>query len=188
MKSGVENSASPRFFALGVKRSTQESHRGDAGNLQGILKSEKQTCRGAFVRLHREQIAAIKTHATRGRPILFLAGQHISQRRLARSVRAHNGVHLTHLDVEIESLENFFAVDLDVQIPDFQQSHFAYLCSFEFLIVLAVEIIRRLHPSETPIGRGLQIAALGTGDDTDLVGVRIIDHFGRGDTRNAEIT
>ena len=52
--------------------------------------------------------------------IVGLAGEHVGERRFSRAVRAHDRVHLARLDDEIEALEDFLAVDLDVQVLDFQ--------------------------------------------------------------------
>jgi len=108
------------LLALGVERGAQKGHRRDAGNLERILECEEQTRRGALVRLHGEKVATVKQHFARGRLIVFLTGQHVSECRLARAVRAHDGVNLARIDRKIETFENFFAVDLDVQVLDFQ--------------------------------------------------------------------
>ena len=57
--------------------------------------------------------------------VVGLAGEHIGERRFAGAVRAHDGVHLAGIHGEIETFENFLAVDLNVQILDFQKRHIA---------------------------------------------------------------
>ena len=111
------------FLALRVERRAQERHGGDAGNLQRILKGEKKTPRGALVRIQREDIRAVEQHLALGDGVTRLAGEDISERRLAGPVRTHDGVHGTWLDRQIEPVENPLAVHLDVEILDFEERH-----------------------------------------------------------------
>src|SRR5262249_4269694 len=78
----------------------------------------------ALIGLHVEQVLAVEQHLAGGRLVAGLAGEHVGERRFARTVRAHDGVHLARLDDEGEPFENRLAVDLDVQVFYFQQSHF----------------------------------------------------------------
>ena len=123
MNSGVDSSDLAAFLALRVERGAQERHGGDAGNFQRILEGEKQPGRGALVRRHVEDILAVEKHLAGGRLITRLAGQHIGERRFPRAVRAHDRVHLARVHGEVETFQNFLAVDLDVQIFDFQKRH-----------------------------------------------------------------
>jgi hypothetical protein len=69
-----------------------------------------------------EQILAVEQHFARGHLVVRLAGEQ-GERRLARAVRAHDGMDLPLLDREIETVEDLLAVDLDVQVFDFKQRH-----------------------------------------------------------------
>ena len=117
-----------------------------------------------------------------GDVIVVLARQHIGERGFARTVRAHDGRDLALFDSQRQAVEDFLVLDLDVKVLDFQEWHLFVL------LVFAVEIVGLLqvsHPKET---RGFEIAVFDSGRDTDLVRIRIIDHFGRRGTGNAEIT
>ena len=123
MNSGVDISASPRCLALRVERGAQEGHGGDAGDFDRILEGEEQALGGALVRLHRRGFLAVEQDFALGDLVAGLAGEHIGERRLARAVRAHDGVHLALLDRQVEAVEDFLAVDFDVQVFDFKKRH-----------------------------------------------------------------
>ena len=78
-------------------------------------------------------VLAVEQHLALGDLVVGLAGEHMRERRLAGAVRAHDGVHLPLLDGEVETVEDFLAVDLDVQIFDFKQMSFDH---FRFLILV----------------------------------------------------
>ena len=71
----------------------------------------------------RKDILAVEQHLAVGDLVVVLAGEHVGERRLAGAVRAHDGVHGAFLDRQVEAVEDFLAVDLDVQVFDFKQSH-----------------------------------------------------------------
>ena len=104
------------LLALRVERGAQERHGGDAGDFQRILEGEEQAGGGALVGRHVEDVLAVKAHFARSRRVVGLAGEHIGERRFAGPVRAHDGVHLAGIHREIETFEDFFAVDFDVQV------------------------------------------------------------------------
>jgi hypothetical protein len=108
---------------LRVERGAQKRHRGDAWDLQRILKGEEEALGGAFVRLHGEHVLAVEQHLAVGDRVIRLAGEHVSERRLARAVRAHDGVDLARVHREVQSVQNLPAVDFDGQILDFQHRH-----------------------------------------------------------------
>src|SRR5262249_3923799 len=82
----------PALLALSVDRGAQERHGGDAGNLQRILERQKKPLGGALVGLHRQHVLAVEQHAAFLDLVLLLAGEYVGERRLARPVRAHDGV------------------------------------------------------------------------------------------------
>ena len=90
------------------------------GNLDRILKGQKHAFAGGLFRLHVQQIFAVEEHFALGHVVGFAARQHLRQRALARSVRAHDGMHFAGIDRQVNALENFVAIDLGVQILDFQ--------------------------------------------------------------------
>ena len=71
-----------------------------------------------------EEVLAVEQDLAVGHLVAGLAGQHIGERRLARAVRAHDGVHLALVHGEVETLEDLLAVDGDVQVLDFEHRHF----------------------------------------------------------------
>ena len=92
--------------------------RGDAGNLHGVLEGEEHARGGALGWAHGEKVLALPGHGTGGDLIVLLAGEHISERRFARAVRAHDGVHLATRQFEVEAFQDLAAIDIDVQILD----------------------------------------------------------------------
>ena len=111
MNSGVVSSASPRCLALRVERGAQERHGGDAGDFERILEGQEHALGGALVRLHLEHVLAVEQDLAFGDLVVGLAGEHIGERRLARAVRAHDGVHLALVHGEVEAVEDLLAVD-----------------------------------------------------------------------------
>src|SRR5262249_39540411 len=63
-----------------------------------------------------------------------LAGQHMGKGRLARSVRAHNGVDLALVHGEVEPFEDLAAVHRDMEVFDFK--HCQTFSSFYQAVVL----------------------------------------------------
>ena len=112
------------LLALRVERGAQERHGGDARNFERILERQEQALGGALVRLHLQNVLAVEQDLAFGRLVAGFAGHHIGERRLARAVRAHDGVHLTLVHGEVETVEDLLAVDRDVQILDFKHWHF----------------------------------------------------------------
>ena len=81
------------LLALRVERRAQERHGGDAGNFERILEGEKKALGGALVGRQGENVLAVEQHLALGDDVIGLAGEHMGERRLARAVRAHDGVH-----------------------------------------------------------------------------------------------
>src|SRR5712692_1010082 len=111
------------LLALRVERGAQDGHGGNAGNFERILEGEKEPLGGALVGRKRKNVLAVEQHLALGHDVVGLAGEHVRERRLARSVRAHDGMHATLTDLQVETVEDVLAVDLDVQILHFQQMH-----------------------------------------------------------------
>ncbi len=81
-----------------------------------ILEAQEQPQPCPVLDGHRQQVAAQKLGRPFGDGELFIARQHRRQRRLARTVRSHDGMHLTGLHFEVDAPENLLAVDRGVQI------------------------------------------------------------------------
>src|SRR5262249_40635461 len=84
---------------------------------------EENPLGGALVRRQCEHVLPVEENLSVNDLIVSLAGEHMGERRFARAVGAHDGMHAPLLDREIEPIENFLADDLDVQIFDFQKRH-----------------------------------------------------------------
>src|SRR5262249_17118065 len=100
-----------------------EVHGRNAGNFQRILEGEEDALGGARVRLHGEQVRALERHRAFGDLVGLLAGEHVRERRLARSVRAHDGVHFALVHGQVEPFEDLAPVDRHVQLLDLQHCH-----------------------------------------------------------------
>ena len=110
-------------LALRIERGAQERHGGDARDLQRILERQEQALGGALVGRQRQQVLAVEQDLPVGHLVVGFARQHMGERRLAGAVRAHDGRDLSLLDGQVQPVEDLFAVDLDVQVLDFKQSH-----------------------------------------------------------------
>ena len=63
-----------------------------------------------------QQVLAVEGDAALGHLIAGVAHQHMAQRALARTVGAHEHVHLAVAYGEVHASQNFLAVHLGVQI------------------------------------------------------------------------
>ena len=108
----------PARLAHRVHRRAQEGHGGDARNLHRVLEGEEHAGGGALGRVHGEQVLTLPGDRARGDLVIVLAGQHISERRLAGAVRPHDGVHLARGQREVEAFEDLAAIDIDVKVLD----------------------------------------------------------------------
>ena len=59
----------------------------------GYWKARNRPAGGALARVEPEDVLAVEQHLALGDLVVFLAGEHIAQRRLARAVAAHHGMH-----------------------------------------------------------------------------------------------
>ena len=114
----MESSASPARLAHRVHRRAQEGHGGDARDLHRILEGEEHAGGRALERLHGKQILTLPGDRARGDLVVVLAGQHVSERRLAGAVRAHDGMHLAGRQGEVEAFQDLAAIDIDVKVLD----------------------------------------------------------------------
>ena len=94
----ASSSVSPRARRWALSARLQEHHGGDAGNLHRILHGEENALRGALFRRQRRQIFAVIDDAAFGDLVTGAARQHIGQRRFARAVRPHDGMHFAGID------------------------------------------------------------------------------------------
>src|SRR4029079_9128633 len=77
----------------------------------------------ALVGRQGENVLAVEQHLALGDDVIGLAGEHMREGRLARTVGAHDGVDAAPADRKLEPVEDLLAVDLDVQVFYFQQMH-----------------------------------------------------------------
>src|SRR4029079_8866983 len=77
----------------------------------------------ALVGRQGENVLAVEQHLALGDDVIGLAGEHMREGRLARTVGAHDGVDAAPADRKLEPVEDLLAVDLDVQVFYFPQMH-----------------------------------------------------------------
>ncbi len=75
----------------------------------------------AVLGFHAEQIAPLEFHGATGDLITRASGEHVSERALARTIRAHDGVHFARVQCERQALQYILAADLGGQIRNFEQ-------------------------------------------------------------------
>ena len=84
----------PALLAQRIGRRAQERQAGDARDLHRVLEGEEHALGGALVGLHLEDAFAVPEDVALGHLVVVAAGEHVGERRLARAVRPHDGVHL----------------------------------------------------------------------------------------------
>ena len=104
--------------APGVQGGLQEIGIVDAGDLHRILKGEEHAFPRAFLRCHLEKVLAVVEDFPVGDLVAVATSQHVGEGALAGTVGSHDGVHFTGLHFQIETTDDFFAVNADVQILD----------------------------------------------------------------------
>ena len=72
------------------------------------------------------EIFALMHHSPSDHLVGWVAHEGRSEGRLARSIAAHDGVHLTGADREVDALEDRCALHLNMQILDLQQRGVAH--------------------------------------------------------------
>jgi hypothetical protein len=116
MNSAPDSSASPRARRCELRLSRRNWSVRHAGDFDRILEAEEQPRRGALVRLHREQVAAVERRAAFGHLIARPPAEHIGQRRLARAVRPHDRMHLARGHVRASAVEDRLVGDRRVEV------------------------------------------------------------------------
>jgi hypothetical protein len=84
----------------------------------GVLEGHEHTFTRALVRIHVQEILAVVGHLARGDLVFGMACDRPCESALARPVRAHDGVDLTGLDVQVDSLENLLAFRANLKVFD----------------------------------------------------------------------
>ena len=103
-------------LALFVHGQLHEIGHRDARYLDRVLEAEEQAeARPVFDR-HVQQILPQERRRTFGDGELFIAREHRRERRLARTVGAHDGMHLAGSDLEVDAPQDLLAVDGRMQI------------------------------------------------------------------------
>ena len=116
--------AAARRLAVRVDRAPQEARHGDAGDRVRVLEGEEEAALRALVRAELGQVLAVEEDLTLGDLVRRMAHERVRERRLSGAVRAHDGVLLPEIDLEVDTLDDLGAVlQSDVQIPDLELSH-----------------------------------------------------------------
>ena len=101
-----------------VRRITFETK---ADGVRVLALADHEDARGrTLIRLKLQQVLAPVRHAALRDLVAVAAGQGISQRALARTVRPHDRMDLTCVDGQVQALQNGLVGDVDVKIPDFE--------------------------------------------------------------------
>ena len=87
------------------------------------MKREEQTFGRTLGCIHVEDVLAFEQDLAVGDVIVFAPGDDVGERRLARAVRPHDGGDLARLHGQRQSVEDFLAFDLDVEVFDFKHGH-----------------------------------------------------------------
>ena len=82
-----------------------------------ILEGQEETALGALVGAERKQALAVDEHVAAGDLVGRMPHQRVGESGLARSVRAHDRVHLAALDGQVDTLDDLGSVvQRDVKI------------------------------------------------------------------------
>jgi hypothetical protein len=114
----------PAGFPHRVHGTAQEGHGGDAGDLHRVLERQEHAGDGALGRVHLQQVHAIPGDGAFGDFVVLVAGEHVSERRLAGAVRPHDGVHLAPGQREVEAFQDLAAVDIGVKVLNLKHYDF----------------------------------------------------------------
>ena len=112
---GLSQRLAPR-----VHRGLEQVDVVDAGNFHRVLESEEQPGTRTLFGRQRKEVTTFELHAAAGDFVAGPAGEHVRQRALARSIGAHDGVHLAGIDGEGQSLQHLLAADGGGEILDLQ--------------------------------------------------------------------
>ena len=94
------------MLALRIQRLAQELDVGNAGDFDRILEAEEQAGSSAFMRFEGQQIFAVEGHRSFGHFIAGPPGQHITERRFARAIGAHNRMDFARVQTERKPLQD----------------------------------------------------------------------------------
>ena len=90
-------------------------------NRDRVLKRQEQPALGPLVRLSARTSSPSRRTLPCGDQVLGVAHQRVGQGALARAVAAHERVHLTVGDFQIEAAQNLTSLDGNVQVLNFEQ-------------------------------------------------------------------
>ena len=102
------------------------------------MEREEDALGGPFVGLEREQVGAFERHRAARDLVVRLAGQYMGERRLARAVRSHDGVHLARVHGEVQALEDLPAIHRDLKVLDIEHCHVAILYKLKWVMISAI--------------------------------------------------
>ena len=106
-----------------VQRCAQEVAVGDPGDLDRVLERQEDPRPRALVRLLLQQVLVEKADRALADLVAVAPGEHVGQRGLARSVRAHDRVHLAGAHREVDPLEDHLVLDAGVEVLDFEHAY-----------------------------------------------------------------
>src|SRR4029077_17743326 len=98
----------------------------DATNLDRILEREEDTRTSPLLRFHVEEILAVVLRGPGDHRVRWMAGKHLRERALARTVRTHDRVDFALADREIHTLQDLGARDGNAKAFHFEQRHLAH--------------------------------------------------------------
>src|SRR6266540_1550752 len=101
----------------------EEVDQAHARHLDRVLHREEQTLRRALPRRQAHQLVAVEGDRAVEHLVLEPAHEGVGERRLARAVRAHERVHLTRGDLEVDAAQDLLPGDRDPQPGDPQRAH-----------------------------------------------------------------
>ena len=102
--------------ALLIDGQLHEAGHRDARNLHRILETQEKPQTRPVLYGHIQQVAPHEGRRTFGDGELLVTREHRRERRFARAVRPHDGVHLAGLHLQVDAPENLLAIDRGVQI------------------------------------------------------------------------
>ena len=94
-----------------------------AGDGDGILEGHEQAGDGALVRVGLRDVLAVEEDLALGDVEVRVAHDRVGERRLARAVRAHQGVELARADVQVHAAQDGLLPCAHVQVADLEVSH-----------------------------------------------------------------
>ncbi len=110
-------------LALCVHRRLEEFHGGNTWNLDRVLERQEQARSSALIRLHLKKVLSVEQDLAFGNLVVVLAGQDVGQRRLAGTVRAHDGVYFACIDGQIDAAQDLCFVFRNAGMQVFDLKH-----------------------------------------------------------------